>query len=123
MTVCSLVVTVAAGLAVSLASAAAPKSKNKLAITGPTAILFHRFFSETVSCYATGPANFVISGEQLNPVGGCASTFVAELRKPDFGLWGRSRNRPGELAACTGASRPLLASGPATTTSTESAPT
>jgi hypothetical protein len=95
MTVYSLVVTVAAGLMVSVASAGAPKRKNKLVITGPTANLFQTFFSETVSGYATGPANYVISGEQLNPAGGCASTFVAELHKPDFGLWGRSRNRPG----------------------------
>ena len=94
-TVCFLAVTLAAGLAVSLASAAASKRKNSIRITGPTSNLFHTYFNETVSGYATGPANYVVSGEQLNPPGGCATTFVAESRKSDFGLWGRTRSRPG----------------------------
>lgn len=91
--ICAVAVTVSAGVAVSLASAAT--AKNTVGITGPTKNLFHTYFNETVSGYATGSANFVISGEQLYPAGGCASTYRLESHKGDWGLWGTRPSRPG----------------------------
>jgi hypothetical protein len=38
-------------------------------------------FNEKVSGYAAAPANYVADVEQLNPGGGCASTYVAENAK------------------------------------------
>ena len=68
-----------------------PKTKtsaeNTIAITGPTANVFHHDFNETVSGNATGNANYVISGEQLYPSGGCSSTYAAERTKRDWYQW------------------------------------
>ena len=85
----------ALALAISISSATAATGKNTLKITGPTANVYHTYFNETVSGNAISPANYVVSGEQLNPAGGCASTFVKERQKGGFGLWGTVRNRPG----------------------------
>jgi hypothetical protein len=89
------VVVVSVGSVVLISGVAAASSSNTIAITGPTKNLFHTYFNETVSGFASAPANFVISGEQLYPRGGCASTYLAERRKSDFGLWGTRSNRPG----------------------------
>ncbi len=85
----------AAGLAVLLASGAAASSTNTISVSGPTKNLYHTYFNETVSGYAVLPANFVVSGEQLYPAGGCASTYLAERHKRGFFLWGTSASRPG----------------------------
>jgi hypothetical protein len=61
--------------------------KNTIKVSGPTANVFHHYFNETVSGNATGNANFVISGEQLNPAGGCSSTYTAERAKSDWYQW------------------------------------
>jgi hypothetical protein len=60
---------------------------NKISIQGPTANVFHTYFNESVSGFATGSANYVISGEQLNPGGGCATTFTAERTRSDWYQW------------------------------------
>ena len=66
----------------------APSSgKNKIKVTGPTANVFHHNFNEKVSGTATGNANYVISGEQLSPAGGCSSTYSAERTKSDWYQW------------------------------------
>lgn len=99
---CCLLVASCAGLAIAISSAAAATSKNTIKITGPTANLFHTFFNETVSGNAVSPANYVVSGEQLNPAGGCASTFVKERQTRHFGMWGTAPNRPGGTAPVHG---------------------
>jgi virginiamycin B lyase len=60
---------------------------NKIGISGPTQNVYHRHFSETVTGTACGGANYLISGEQLYPAGGCASTYVKESRKADWYQW------------------------------------
>jgi hypothetical protein len=52
-----------------------------LTIHGPTNNGYHVHFIETVSGTASGGANYVISGEQLDPTGGCAPTVAAESAK------------------------------------------
>jgi hypothetical protein len=61
--------------------------KNKIKVTGPTSNVYHHDFNETVSGNATGKANYVISGEQLYPSGGCSSTYTAERVKSDWYQW------------------------------------
>jgi len=61
--------------------------KNTIKVTGPTANVFHHYFNETVSGNATGNANRVISGEQVNPAGGCASTYTAEIHNSSWYQW------------------------------------
>ncbi len=56
-------------------------------VKGPTRNAFHTRFKEAVSGSAHGAANYVISGEQLNPAGGCASTYTAESAKADWMRW------------------------------------
>ena len=98
-----------------------PKTKtsaeNTIAITGPTANVFHHDFNETVSGNATGNANYVISGEQLYPSGGAP----APTRPREPSATGTS-GRPGP-ARSTASSRRWRSSTLATTTSTGSART
>jgi hypothetical protein len=53
--------------------------KSTLKVTGPTSNTFNTSFKERVSGFAVSPANFLENLEQLNPGGGCASTYTAEL--------------------------------------------
>src|SRR5579884_118128 len=52
-----------------------------LSIHGPTKNRYHTNFVETVTGTASGGANYVISSEQLDPAGGCASTYTVESAK------------------------------------------
>lgn len=58
-----------------------------IGVAGPTANVFHTYFDETVSGSSCGAADYVISGEQLYPAGGCAATYLAESRKSDWYQW------------------------------------
>ena len=42
---------------------------------------------ETVTGCAEPPADYVISGEQVTPAPGCASTYAAESRRGDWYRW------------------------------------
>jgi hypothetical protein len=56
-------------------------------VDGPTKNKLGASFAETVRGSAQGAANYVISGEQLNPAGGCAPTYAAESRRGDWTQW------------------------------------
>jgi hypothetical protein len=73
--------------AVAASPARSARASNKISIHGPTANVYHTNFNETVSGYATGLANYVASGEQLYPSGGCASTYSVEARRSDYYPW------------------------------------
>lgn len=68
-------------------SAPAEAGSGAIHVKGPTKNVFHRNFKETVYGSAHGAANYVISGEQLNPAGGCASTLAAESAKTGWLQW------------------------------------
>ncbi len=59
-------------------------NNNRVQITGPTAISASTEFAEVVSGQADGVANFLISGEQLTRGSGCALTYLAEAKRPDW---------------------------------------
>jgi hypothetical protein len=67
--------------------ALASASANAIAVHGPTKNLYHTYFNETVSGFAAGGANYVISGEQLYPNGGCAPTYLTESHRSDWYQW------------------------------------
>jgi hypothetical protein len=69
----------------SISSAGAGRCAIK--IGGPTRNVYHTYFNETVMGSACASANYVISGEQLNPAGGCASTYLAESHRSDWYRW------------------------------------
>ncbi len=52
-----------------------------ISIHGPTQNAYDSNFNETITGTASGGANYVIAGEQLNPAGGCASTVAGEAAK------------------------------------------
>lgn len=56
-------------------------------VHGPTKNLYHTYFNETVLGFAAGGANFVISGEQLYPSGGCAAAYAIEKARSDWYRW------------------------------------
>ena len=68
-------------------SAPVEAGSGSIHVKGPTKNAFHKNFKESVYGTAHGAANYVISGEQLNPAGGCASTFTAESAKTDWLQW------------------------------------
>jgi hypothetical protein len=84
-----LVGLMAIGIGASAAGArsAKHKAKNRISVHGPTKNAFHVYFDETVSGSASGAANYVISGEQLNPAGGCASSYTVESTRSDWYQW------------------------------------
>lgn len=69
------------------ALAPAGAGANTIAVHGPTKNLYHTYFNETVSGFAAGSANYVISGEQLYPNGGCASVYSTESKRSDWYQW------------------------------------
>jgi hypothetical protein len=71
-------------IAVGIAQAAA---HNGISVRGPRHNPYHAYFNERVSGYAAGPANYVISGEQLRPAGGCAGTYTIEASRSDWYQW------------------------------------
>ena len=56
-------------------------------VKGSAKNAFHSHFKETVYGSAHGAANYVISGEQLNPAGGCAAAYNVESAKVDWLQW------------------------------------
>ena len=68
-------------------SAPVESGSGAIHVKGPTKNAFHHKFRETVYGSAHGAANLVISGEQLDPAGGCASTYSAEAAKPGWLQW------------------------------------
>lgn len=68
-------------------STACGRHGESIRVSGPTANVFHTYFDETVSGSSCGAADYVISGEQLYPAGGCAATYLAEARKSDWYQW------------------------------------
>jgi hypothetical protein len=79
-----LVLLLVVGTAAASAHRTAGCGSNRIGVRGPTANRSDIFFNETVFGCATGRANYVISGEQLAPAGGCASTYRAEATRSDF---------------------------------------
>ena len=75
------------GVAVNASKISVPRSVGTLRITGPTRNGLNRYFDETVLGRASGSANYVITGEQLSPVGGCARTYKAEAGRSDWYQW------------------------------------
>lgn len=67
--------------------ARAATSVNRIHVHGPKANAYHTYFNETVSGHASGGANYVISGEQLNKGSGCAATYKLERIRSDFYPW------------------------------------
>lgn len=61
-------------------------SGGQIHVQGPTHIVYHRSFVQTVSGTAAGAANYVQSGEQLGWAR-CATTLAAEQARPGFTLW------------------------------------
>jgi hypothetical protein len=60
---------------------------NSIAVHGPSKNLFHTYFNETVTGFAAGGANYVISGEQLYPTGGCSPVYLIESKRTDWYQW------------------------------------
>ena len=74
----------AAGVALSGATVVGGGS---ISVHGPSKNVYHTYFNETVTGSATGAANYVISGEQLNPSGGCATSYRLEATRTDWYQW------------------------------------
>jgi len=69
------------------AAVAAAARRNRIGVHGPTTNTLGNNFSETVTGFAAGAANYVASGEQFNKGSGCAATYAAEKVRSDFTPW------------------------------------
>ena len=76
-----------AGFALDAGAAPAKSRPTSIAISGPTHNGFDTSFTETVSGFAKGQADYVISGEQLHVGNGCARKYKPEAKRKDWYQW------------------------------------